>query len=42
MLQNTEFGQNLSFSSRDLVKHNFYINCNKISFNERTYHVFIL
>ena len=24
------------------VKHNFYINCNKISFNKRTYHVFIL
>ena len=26
----------------EIEKHNFYINCNKISFKKHTYHVFIL
>ena len=32
----------LKFSDPLPKTHNFYINCNKISFNKRTYHVFIL
>ena len=39
----TKVSQTLQDSrSGGLEKHKFYINCNKISFNKRTYHVFIL